>query len=164
MLRVTLIIWAAIINWLSDYGTLCKAVCYVLLLCDSMCCTKTNWVVKDLDWGKWWILCDMVELCAWELICVMEVLPRSVKDLTLCAIELSFTVRPHAWWNGPNLVSYGVSTLMLGCVIWWTVCMGMSMFEMTFLNCFVTISASYTSCIVWVKCTTSAECKNNLFE
>ena len=30
--------------------------------------------------------------------------------------------------------------------------------EMKFLKCFVMIGASYTSCIVWVKCTTSAEC------
>ena len=36
--------------------------------------------------------------------------------------------------------------------------------EMKFRKSFVMISASYTSCIVWVKCTTSAECKINLFE
>ena len=30
--------------------------------------------------------------------------------------------------------------------------------EMKFLKCFVMIRASYTDCIVWVKCASSAEC------
>ena len=28
---------------------------------DGMCCTKTNRVGKDLDEGKWWILCELVD-------------------------------------------------------------------------------------------------------
>ena len=34
--------------------------------------------------------------------------------------------------------------------------------EMKFLKRFVMIGASYTSCIVWVKCTTSAEFKQSI--
>ena len=36
--------------------------------------------------------------------------------------------------------------------------------EMKFLKGFVVISSDPVDCIVWVKCTTSAECKINLFE